>query len=516
MAGNRISIMNIKDLIRLKLKGKSNRRIAHELGVSRNTVNEYVSFFDHQDVELAGLLSWSDKDLLELFTPKTEVHMDRFAELAQYFDYFAGELKKLGATKEQLWKQYRAKHADGYGLSQFNYHLNTWLKRVNGSTKLEHKFGDKLYIDFCGKKLHYVDKSSGELIAVEVFVAILPASQYTFACGLHSQSSPDLIQGLNACLFYMGGVPLAIVPDNMKTAVTHSHRYAPKLNRTLLDFARHYGCVISPTRAYSPQDKALVENAVNLVYKRIFYPLSSMTFFDLNSLNAQIRQLLDTYNDQLFSRRNTTRRQEFLALEQAQLNPLPNSPYLVRTFKELMVQKMGYVYVSEDKHYYSVPHRLIGRRVTVCYSSSEVEVFYQSQRVAFHRRDYTRGGYSTQKQHLSSQAKAYSDWSLPYFQDKATQIGPHTCSYITELIEHKSYPELGYKQAQGILMLEKLYAKERIESACQQAGKFTKRGYHIIANMLKNNTDRADPFEQRQHPFTELTHANVRGPDYYQ
>ena len=515
MAGNRIDTMDIKHLIRLKIKGLSNRKIANDLGISRNTVNEYVSFFDAQQLDYQQLLVWSEKELEELFSPKTQVEMNRFAQLAQYFDYFAGELKKVGCTKEYLWKQYLVKHEDGYRLSQFNHHLSSWLKQAKGSTKLEHKFGDKLYIDFCGKKLHYVDKSSGELLDVEVFVAILPASQYTFVYGLRTQTSQDFIHGLNACLAYLGGVPLAIVPDNMKTAVTTSHKYAPRINASLRDFARHYGCVINPTRIYSPQDKALVENAVNTVYKRIFYPLNSMTFFCIDQFNEQIRLLLDAYNDQLFTRRNTTRRQEFLALEKVHLSALPDSSYQIRYFKELTVQKMGYVYLSPDKHYYSVPYRLIGKKVHLSYDATTVEIFYKKERQALHKRAFNQGGYSTQKEHLSSAASAYSQWSLPYFQQRAEKIGEFTYHYITELIEQKSYPELGYKQAQGILMFEKLYTKDRIEKACEQAGKLTKRGYHIIANILKNNRDLQGEDEQSEFTLISLIHPNVRGPEYY-
>ena len=266
MAGNRIEIMDVKNLIRLKNKGLSNRQVAKELGVSRNTVNNYVSFFEGQKLDYKELLGFSEKDLDDLFSVTSEVDKQRYEELSKHLEYFTRELKKVGCTKETLWKDYRTKHLEGYMLSQFNHHLNVWLNRVNGSTKLEHKAGDKLYIDFTGKKLSYVDKRTGEVIDAEVFVAILPASQYTFVCATKSQSTDDLVEALNACLQYFKGVPQAIVPDNLKSAVIKSHKFAPKINPTLRDFAQHYGCVINPARTYSPQDKALVENAVSIVY----------------------------------------------------------------------------------------------------------------------------------------------------------------------------------------------------------------------------------------------------------
>jgi transposase len=282
----------------------------------------------------------------------------------------------------------------------------------------------------------------------------------------------------------------------------------------LRDFAQHYGCVINPTRTYSPQDKALVENAVSIVYKRIFYPLNKMTFFSIEELNAEILGLLETYNDQLFSKRNTTRRQEFLAIEKEQLAALPTSTYQIRYHKQLTVQKMGHVYLSDDKHYYSVPYRLIGKKVSVMYSSKTVEVFSQKERVALHKRDYTPGAYSTHEEHRSSSAKAYSDWSLPYFQQRAKVIGFFNNKYITELIEQKPYPELGYKQSQGILSLSKQYTAQRLEQACQRASDIEKRSYNIVENILKNGMDQE--LLQIENVLPNLINPNVRGANYYQ
>lgn len=513
MAGNRIEIMNLKDLIRLKSKGLSNRKTAIELGISRNTVNEYVSIFESYNLSFSKLLGWSAQDLEALFSVNTEVDKARFEELSQYFDYFSKELKKTGCTKEALWREYHQKHPEGYMLSQFNHHLNVWLQRINGSTKLEHKAGDKLYIDFCGKKLNYIDKDTGEVVDVEVFVGILPSSQYTFVSAVRTQSTANLVSALNGCLTYFNGVPQAIVPDNLKAAVTKSHKYAPKINATMRDFAAHYGCVINPTRTYSPQDKALVENAVSLVYKRIYYPLSKIKFFSLEALNAEIQVLLDAYNDKLFSQRNTTRRQEFLAVERDCLSALPASPYELRYFKLVRVHKMGHVYLSENKHYYSVPYRLIGKQVTICYNESTVEIFSKKERVAVHKRDFTPGKYTTQKEHMSSSAKVYSDWSLSYFQERAQKIGVNTYQYITQLIEQKPYPELGYKQAQGILSLAKQYENSRLELACERASAISKRSFHTIENILKNGMDTL--LVEAPEGLLIPHNPNIRGAHYY-
>ena len=263
----------------------------------------------------------------------------------------------------------------------------------------------------------------------------------------------------------MGGVPKAIVSDNLKAAVSKVDKYAPQVNKTLKDFALHYGCVIAPARPYAPQDKALVEGAVKLVSQRIFYPLSKHTFFSVAQLNERIAALLEGYNDYKFSQTGSTRSQEFISIEKGHLSALPPQRYLIKSFKRLKVQKMGYVYLSDDKHYYSVPYRYIGQYTEVQYTRLTVEIFHDKQRIATHKRDVRPGKYSTHKDHLSSAHKAYSQWNLGYFQNKALSIGATVKEYITRMILERPYPEVAYKQAQGILMLVKQYPKERIASA---------------------------------------------------
>jgi transposase len=512
MAGTRIEIMNLRNLISLKSKGLSNRKVALTLGINRNTVNEYVKFYTEQNFEFKELLEWPDKEIDDLFSATSEVDDLRFKELSLYFDYFSRELKKVGCTRDYLWREYKQKHPDGYMYSQFNHHLSVWINRLNGSTKLTHKLGEKLYIDFAGKKLSYVDKTTGEIVNVEVLVCILPASQYTFAMALRSQKVEDLVKGLNECLTFLGGVPLAIVPDNLKSAVIKSHKFAPKINPTLRDLANHYGCVISPTRVYSPKDKALVEGAVKLAYERIYYPMSKQTFFSIDELNQELSKHLLAHNRKLLSQSSTTREQEFLATEKVTLGQLPATSYNLRYFKKLTVQKMGHVYLSQDKHYYSVPYRLIGKLVTLSYNSDTIEVYSEKERVAFHKRSFAKGKYSTDEKHLSSAAKAYSEWSLSHFENKASKIGFFTKLYVTLLIKQYDYPEIGYKQAQGILSLTKQYPSERIENACQRASEIGKYNYTIIENILKNNMDMEQSSDLTIAPI--INNPNVRG-NYY-
>jgi transposase len=513
MAGQRIDIMDLQQLIQLKKKGMSNRQIGRALGLSRNTVNSYFKTFSTQQLSLQELEGQSSGELSALFPAADYKDKGRYEQLSSYFPHFQKELTKPGCTLQHLWYQYLEKHPEGYRYTQFTHYYSLWSKPIKASGILLHKAAEKLFVDFAGKKLSYVDKETGEVLQAEVFVAVLPCSHYTFVWAVKSQQRDDFILCLNETLSWFGGVPKAIVSDNLRSAVSKGHRYAPLINKTLKDFALHYSCVIDPARPYHPQDKALVEGAVKLVYQRIYYPLSQHTFFSLQQLNAAITELLKSYNDYLLQTGNISRRQRFVETEKAYLDPLPLGAYQIRYYKKAKVQKISHIYLSEDKNYYSVPHRYIGQQVEVQYNAERVEIFSEHQRICSHPRSFKGGHYSTQKDHMPSSHRAYSDWSPEYFEEKARQIGSFTCQYISRLIGQYSYPEVGYKQSQGILALARYYPKERLERACQRALEHHGSNYYTIEKILKNKLDE-QPEPEPVHLIPE--HENIRGAASYQ
>jgi len=513
MSAKRIDIMNIRQLLLLKQKGEGNRSCARMLQIHRNTINTYVRYFSSSGKSFSELLELSDKELVELFPNRSTTDYDRYTELSQYFPYFKKQLHLPGFTKEYLWKEYLRKHPVGYGSSQFNEHLNSWLKQTKSTGKLDHIAGDKMYVDYTGKKLQVVDKKTGEIHDVEVFVAMLPASGYTYVEASRSQKLTDFIESMTNALSYFGGAPKSIVTDNLKSAVTKSSKYEPILNKTLKDMALHYSSVINPTRSYSPQDKALVENAVKLTYQRVYFPMRNMTFFSIEQLNKQINIQLDEFNNQIMKTYQTTRRKLFLDIERDKLTELPSEAYQIKTFKQATVQKMGYIFLSENKNYYSVPFRYIGKKVEVQYSNNTVEVFYKSDRIAVHKRYYSPGRYITVKEHLSSSHSFYSSWNPEYFTKLASNIGEKTSKYISKVIAQQSYPEIGYKQALGIIHLVKAFDKARIENACTLALAYEKSSYRTVKRILENNMDKAfeDTNTQTQMPL----HENIRGSKNY-
>jgi len=513
MAAQKVDIMELRQLLLLKSKGESNRSCEKLLSIHRNTINHYVRMFALSGLSYSSLLGYDDKVLEELFPSREPLNTARYSILSGYFTYFEGELKKPGCTREVLWQRYLNKHPGGYSYSQFNEHFARWRNKVKASGKLIHKVGDKVYVDYTGKKMHITNRQTGELSEVEVFVGILPASQYTYVEATRSQKKEDFIASMNRCLEYFGGVPKAIVTDNLKSAVSKASKYEAVLNKSLKSLAVHYNTSINPTSTYSPQDKALVEGAVRLVYQRIFYPLSNMTFFSIEALNEAIREKLTQYNNYLMKQLETSRTKQFLDIEKPYLTALPSQPYELKEYKKAKVQKMGFVYLHKDKNYYSVPFRYIGARVEVQYNSGEVEIYYKSQRIALHKRNYRKGAYTKKDEHLSSSHKFYQDWSPDYFLNWAKKSGDHVQAYVGKLLQQASYPEIAYKQCLGVINLKSMYTDKRLDNACKMALGQSRHGYHIIKNILTNKMDLAD-----QTAITEphiARHNNIRGAEFY-
>lgn len=212
-----------------------------------------------------------------------------------------------------------------------------------------------------------------------------------------SQSKEDFIATCENTLDYCGGVPQAIVPDNLKSAVTKSSKYEPTLNETFLDFAQHYGTTILPARSYRPRDKALVENAVKLAYIRIYARISCSDYHNLPALNAAINEALEAHNNALLKGRHYSRRQQFEEVERAALMPLPPLRYELKKCLYATVAKNGHVALSTDKHYYSVPYRYISKKVKLLFSPQTVEIYYNYQRISLHTRVKVPYHYTTDK-----------------------------------------------------------------------------------------------------------------------
>ena len=506
----------IRQIFRLHSLGISKLKIAEQTGVARNTIKKYIKEFTESKLSFLEINILCDKDLEDLFVkPESPPVNLKLATLFNLFPSMDKELKKRGVTRQMLWAEYKQTHIDGVGRSQFNFYFAKWKAQVNPTMRMEHKVGDKLYVDFAGDKLKIVDKQTGEIQEVEVFVAILGASQLTYAEALMSQQKEDFIGACEGALLYYGGVPAAIVPDNLKSAVTKSSKYEPVLNDSFADFAQHYSTTILPTRAYRPRDKALVENAVRILYTRIYAKLRGCDYFTLEELNTAIRVALEEHNNTLLTGRNYSRREQFEEVERAALGPLPLLRYELKKEIYVTVMKNGHVSLNADKHYYSVPYRFIGKKIKLMYSRSVVEIFYHYERIAIHKRLKSPYNYTTDKEHLASAHRFVSDWTPERFLSWASSIHEDVQLYILKILDRKQHPEQAYKSCVGILSFAKKVGNERLIKACQRALGYGIYNYKTIQSILEKGMDKYD--EQEENEQKQMPqHDNIRGENYYQ
>ncbi len=365
----------LANILQCYAMGMGIKGISTTFEVSRNTVRRYVRLFQECGIPMEQLLSMSSSRIQELFGggESRERQPSRSQqELEALLPGYAARLKRKGVTVKSLYEEYSHEHPDGFKHASFGIYLQRYRLLSNAAVgHVEHYAGDQMYIDFAGDRLEVIDEVSGECRKVEVFVSILPCSHYTYCEAVWSQRKEDLIRACENALHFYGGVPMAIVPDNLKSAVTRSDRNEPIINDDFAAFAEHYGCAVYPARVRHPKDKALVENAVKLLYRSIYAVLEGLTFHSLDSLNEAMRKPLALFNERKLSGRECSRRQLFEETERDFLRTLPARRHQMKERKCVTVMRNSYV--TLNKHHYSVPTAYIGKRMEIVYDSDTLE-----------------------------------------------------------------------------------------------------------------------------------------------
>lgn len=515
MAGKPKPMSKIKQLIQLHNQGKGIKFIARTLGISKNTVKSYLEKVASSKIDAQALMDLEDPILEGEFHAGNPAYKrdERYEHFISKLDYFEKELGRRGVTRMLLWEEYRREYPGGYGHSQFFFHLSQQLVARRPSMVLEHCAGEKLYVDFAGKPLSYIDTQTGEIIHCQVFVACLPYSDYSFAMAVKSQGVEDFLYALGCCLNALGGVPKILVPDNLKSAIIKASRYEPDVNNALDDFANHYKIAVVPARVRKPKDKALVENQVKLIYTRVYAKLRNQQFFDLASLNNAIGEKIREHNQTRMQQKPYCREERFLADERHLLSPLPEQSFELKYYRELKVAKNNHIYLAQDKHYYSVPYAYTGSMVKVIYTRSMVHIYAKGQQIALHVRNYKPGGYTFVKEHLCSHHQHYLDRSPEYYIEKAKERSEPLYQLVQLMFEQKRYPEQLYRSCDGLLSLERKTDPATFAKACQLAIENQNYSYKFIENLLKNNMI----IEQETKPSKPLPeHLNKRGKKHYE
>jgi len=512
MAAEKLSMRKIREVLRLYLGlGLKKRQIARSCNISHSTVLEYI-----RRAERAGL-GWPLPEGLDdaaiesrLFAPL--VISRSCVRPMPEMDYIHRELRRDGVTLQLLWSEYKDKEPAGYQYSQFCERYRRWAGRLDVVLRQEHRAGEKLFVDYAGSTMPVVDRTTGEIMAVQIFVAVLGASSYTYAEATLDQSLPNWISSHIRAFEYFGGTTDILIPDNLKSGVTRTCRYEPDLNPTYHDCAAHYGAAVIPARPYKPRDKAKVESAVLVVTRWIIAALRNRTFFSLSELNEAIGGLLERLNTRKFKKLNTTRRELFETIDKPALKPLPAERYEYAEWKKATVN-IDY-HIEVEGHYYSVPYQLVCKKVEARLTFRTVEVIYNGRRIATHARSHVRGRFTTIGDHRPKSHQKHLEWTPSRIIRWAEETGPSTAELFKNILSTRPHPEQGFRACLGILRLRKKHSPERLEAACRRAISIRSYSYRSVKSILESCLDRLPLLEEKV-ALPDITHNNIRGGGYY-
>lgn len=523
----RTSMKKIKKIIQLGENDQlSFRDISRAVNISRPVVTKYLTIFRSSGLTYDEIKNFSDEYIYELITGNRKderYNDDRYAVLSSKFEYLLKESKRKHVTLQKLWEEYIEENPDGYSRSQFFEHFARWRKSCEITMHLEHKAGDKAFVDFTGKKLYLTDKETEKKIPVETFVSILPASNYTYVCATQSQKTDDWIKGTEEAFWYFGGTTTAITPDCFKSAVKKYNRYDPEANPVYSQFADHYGTVILPARPLHPKDKALVENAVKIVYSWIYASLRNEVFYTLEELNRAISEQLEKYNTKKMQASGLSRRELFEKIEKNCLNDLPITLFERKEYSKAVIQSNYHVRLRADKRYYSVPFRYYEEshrgkktiKADIYYTRESVEIYYGSERIAIHKRASSGSKYITKPEHMPEKHRRYLQrWNPEKIISLAKTKGSSVAELVEKLISRHKHPEQSYNTCRGIIFLSRTYGMDRLDKACKKALYLGYCSYKAVSDILRHNQEE---MEIQPELFSDLLpqHMNVRGKEYF-
>lgn len=512
MATERVAMHQLKEILRQKLVQKrTHRDVADAVGVSVGLVSKIVKQAAALEFTIDDLLAL-DEDTLEntFYGTRSKTVSDR--PLPDPAEIHV-ELRRTGVTLLLLHIEYLEKFPNGYQYSKFCTVYREWLAKRSPTMRQTHVAGDKTFVDYSGKKPHLVDPTTGEIRDVELYVAVLGASNYTFAEASYTQQVPDFVASTMHAFTFFGGVSRAIVPDQLKSAVVAANRYEPGIQRTFDELGRHYGITILPARPGSPRDKAKVEVAVQIAQRWILAKLRNQVFHTLGDLNARIRELLEDLNDRPMRLYKASRNELFERLDKPALGPLPVDVFEHATWKKAKLN-IDY-HITYDNHCYSAPHSLIHEEIWVRATTTTLELFHRGSRVASHPRSYVHFQHTTIAAHMPMAHQKHAEWTPSRIHGWASTIGPKTEELTRIILAERQHAEHGYRSCLGLFRLAKQYGHDRLEAACTRALGVSARSYKHVESILKNGLDRAPALDPSPRTNSGVTHENVRGRDYY-
>lgn len=508
----RVLMSKIRQALQLLAdSGLSARQVAAALGISKSTVSDIAMYARDAGVDWALARTLSDEELQARLYPPPRPRSSTRREP----DYAAlhQELKRPGVTLQLLWEEYRAGVGEAaYRYSAFCAKYRAWAKSLKRSMRQIHPGGERLFVDYAGQTVPVVDAGTGEIRRAQVFVAVLGASNYTYACATWQQTAADWVGAIIAALTFIQGVPRLLVPDQPRALIANPDAYEPVTARLMQELGEHYGVAVLPARPGRPQDKAKVEVGVQVVERWILARMRHRRFFSLVELNRAIAQLLADLNQRPFKNLPGCRAAAFAALDAPALKPLPDQPMVIAQFKPARVS-IDY-HVAFEGHYYSVPHQHVGAAVELRVTASTLEVLLRRQRIAAHARNAKVGGFTTVAEHMPASHRAHRQWTPAKLIGWGERIGAATAGVVRWQMEHRVHPEQGYRACLGLMRLAREYGDERLEAACARAQSIRAPHYRSVKSILASGLDRQQASLLADAPPMP-SHDNVRGPGYY-
>lgn len=507
-----------REILRLNSMGLSQRSIASSLQCSRNTVSEVLRRANEKDVSWPLPDDVAEADLQYLLFPEKNQASSRKIPDCEYIHR---ELTKSGVTLSLLWTEYcescRLSGEIPLMYTQYCNYYRKYAATTKATMHIQRKPGEQMEVDWAGQTASVVDRDTGEIMPVYIFVAVLPCSQYAYVEGFFTQNQESWITAHVNAFAHFGGVPKILVPDNLKTGVEQSSWYSPVINKTYHEMAEHYGMAVIPARVRKPKDKPSVEGAVGSISTWILAALRKQTFFTLGELNQAIKEKLTAFNRKPFQKKPGSRLSAFLDEEKHTLQPLPAIAYECATWKVATVQ-FNYHIAVENMHY-SVPYEYIKHKVDVRITKGVIEVFYNNHRICSHPRLYGRPGqYHTVSDHMPEKHKQFVEWNAERFISWAEQVGPFTSAAIRAILAGHRVEQQGYKACMGVLKLADKYSLTRLEAACARALSYTPSpSYRHISTILKSGQDTLEEAATVEEPNKQSTnsHGFIRGATYY-
>lgn len=513
MAGRKreLAVIKVREILRLKELGLSNRQVADSNRVSPATVHDYWQAAIARGVRLSEFADRTDQELLEALG-KRSVAKERLKNEPDY-RRLQQELSRKGVTLQLLWEEYHQQYPDGYRYSRFCELYDEWLDAQELSMPQRHKAGEKLFVDYAGQTVPIYDRTTNTVqFEAALFVATLGASSYTYVEATSSQSLASWLASHVRAFAFFGGVTEVVVPDNLKQGVKDPLFYEPEINRAYQQFASHYNLAVIPARVRKPKDKAKVENAVLNVSRRILAPLRDRRFYSLDELNQELVKVRTEWLARPMAKYGKSRKEMFELLDKPALKPLPALPFEFASVKKVLIN-IDY-HAQFENAYYSVPHQFVHAEAFVRATENVIEIYVDNKLIARHARQTCPGMYSTVTEHMPPKHRLSVDWTPERFLSWSAKVGPNTHAAISRILSAKQHPEQGFRAALGIMRLSQKYTAEQMEAACGHATEVGHPSYRRINALLqagaKNNTSN----QRRQQDLT-LRHSNVRGGDYY-